>query len=221
MANRSTELTEPLYDYMLSISLREPQVMSDLRAETAKLPEGGMQIGPDQAQFMGMLVKLIGAKRALEVGTFTGYSALTVALALPEDGQLVACDVSDEWTSIGRRYWQKAGVAHKIDLRIAPALETLGKMAADRSQHNSFDFAFIDADKDNYDAYFEYAMQLVRPGGLITIDNIFRGGAVIDAKDLDAGTDAIRQLNAKLKHDERVEVAVVSIGDGLTLARKK
>jgi predicted O-methyltransferase YrrM len=219
--NRTVEITAPLYDYLLSVSVREPQVMRDLRAETAKLAEHGMQIGPDQAQFMSLLVKLSGAKRALEVGTFTGYSALTVALALPEDGQLVACDVSEEWTNIGRRYWQRAGVAHKIDLRIAPALETLGQLSTDSRWHNSFDFAFIDADKDNYGAYFEYCLKLVRPGGLITIDNVLRGGAVIDLSDQEAGTLAIRELNAKLYADERVDLCLVPIGDGLTLARKR
>jgi caffeoyl-CoA O-methyltransferase len=147
MANRTTAMTDPLYDYLLGVSVREPEVLGQLRAETAKLAEGGMQIGPDQGRFMSMLVKLIGAKRTLEVGTFTGYSALTVALALPEDGKVIACDVSEEWTSIGRRYWQQAGVAHKIDLRIGPGAETLAKIVADGSQQNSFDFAFIDADK--------------------------------------------------------------------------
>jgi predicted O-methyltransferase YrrM len=150
MANRTTVMTDPLYDYLVSRSVRETDAQRDLRAETANLAERGMQIGPDQGQFMGFLVKLIGAKRALEVGTFTGYSALTVAMALPEDGKLIACDVSEEWTSIGRRFWQRAGVAHKIDLRIAPGKETLAKLAADTSQLNSFDFAFIDADKTNY-----------------------------------------------------------------------
>lgn len=195
--------------------------MRDLRTETATLAEAGMQIGPEQAQFMSLLIKLIGAKRTLELGTFTGYSALTVALALPEDGQIVACDVSDEWTSIGRRYWEEAGVAHKIDLRIAPALETISKLSTDASQQNTFDFAFIDADKENYGAYFEHCMKLVRPGGLIAIDNVLRGGAVVDKSDQDAGTAEIRELNAKLAYDERVDVSLVPIGDGLTLVRKR
>lgn len=221
MTNRTVQLTDELYDYLVSVSVREPQTMRDLRAETAKLAEHGMQIGPEQAQFMSLLIKLIGAKRTLELGTFTGYSALTVALALPEDGQIVACDVSDEWTSIGRRYWEEAGVAHKIDLRIAPALETLSKMSADASQQDTFDFAFIDADKDNYGAYFEHCIRLVRPGGLIAIDNVLRGGAVVDKSDQKAGTVAIRELNAKLAYDERVDVSLVPIGDGLTLVRKR
>ncbi len=221
MTNRTVELTESLYDYMLSVSVREPEVLTELRAETAKLAESGMQIGPEQGQFMSLLVKLIGAKRTLEVGTFTGYSALTVALALPEDGQIIACDVSDEWTSIGRRYWQRAGIAHKIDLRIGPGNETLTKLVADHKQHNSFDFAFIDADKSNYGAYFEHCIKLVRPGGLIAVDNVLWGGAVVDAIDQKEDTVAIRELNAKLHKDERVDVSLVPIGDGLTLARKR
>jgi caffeoyl-CoA O-methyltransferase len=180
-----------------------------------------MQIGAEQGQFMSLLVRLIGAKRTLEVGTFTGYSALTVALALPADGQVIACDVSEEWTSIGRRYWQRAGVAHKIDLRIAPGNETLAKLVADHSQHNSFDFAFIDADKSNYGSYYEYCIQLVRPGGLIAVDNVLWSGGVIDPSDQRPDTLAIRALNAKLHDDERVDVSLVPIGDGLMLARKR
>jgi predicted O-methyltransferase YrrM len=193
MANRTTVMTDPLYDYLVSRSVRETDAQRDLRAETANLAERGMQIGPDQGQFMGFLVKLIGAKRALEVGTFTGYSALTVAMALPEDGKLIACDVSEEWTSIGRRYWQRASVDHKIDLRIAPGKETLAKLAADTSQLNSFDFAFIDADKTNYGAYYDYCIQLVRPGGLIAVDNVLWGGAVANGDDQQPETKAIRE----------------------------
>ena len=214
-------MTDPLYDYLLSVSVREPQVLRDLRAETAKLSEAGMQIGPDQGRFMSLLIKLIGAKRTLEVGTFTGYSALTVALALPEDGRVIACDVSEEWTSIGRRYWQQAGVAHKIELRIGPGAETLGKMAADASQHNTFDFAFIDADKSNYGTYYEQCLKLVRPGGLIAIDNVLWGGSVVDESDQKPDTVAIRELNVKLYTDERIDLSLVPIGDGLTLARKR
>jgi caffeoyl-CoA O-methyltransferase len=221
MANRTIKMTDPLYDYMLSVSVCEPEVLRDLRAETAKLAEAGMQIGAEQGQFMTLLVRLIGAKRTLEVGTFTGYSALTVALALPADGQVIACDVSEEWTSIGRRYWQRAGVAHKIDLRIAPGNETLAKLVADHSQHNSFDFAFIDADKSNYGSYYEYCIQLVRPGGLIAVDNVLWSGGVIDPSDQRPDTLAIRALNAKLHDDERVDVSLVPIGDGLMLARKR
>lgn len=221
MANKTVTMTDPLYDYLLAVSVREPQVLADLREETAKLSEAGMQIGPDQGQFMGMLVKLIGARRALEVGTFTGYSALSVALAMPDDGRVIACDVSEEWTNIGRRYWQQAGVAHKIDLRIGPGAATLAQLVADQSQHNNFDFAFIDADKGNYGHYFEHCMTLVRPGGLIAIDNVLWGGGVITESDQGPEVVAIRQLNAKLAQDERVEVSLVPIGDGLTLARKR
>jgi caffeoyl-CoA O-methyltransferase len=221
MANRTTVMTDPLYEYVLSVSVREPEVLRDLRAETAKLSEAGMQIGPDQGQFMSLLIKLIGAKRTLEVGTFTGYSALAVALALPPDGRVIACDVSEEWTSIGRRYWQRAGVAHKIDLRIAPGKETLAKLVADSSQLNSFDFVFIDADKTNYGAYYDYCIQLVRPGGLIAIDNVLWGGNIADPSDQKPDTVAIRELSARLYKDERVDVSLVPVGDGVMLARKR
>lgn len=221
MANRTITLTDPLHDYMLDVSLREPAVMGDLRKETAKLEERGMQMSPDQAQFMQMLVKLVGAKRALEVGTFTGYSALAVALALPEDGELVACDVSEEWTSIGKPFWARAGVAAKIDLRLGPAVDTLREMVGDPDQHASFDFAFIDADKTNYKHYYEAALKLVRPGGLITVDNVLWGGGVIDSSRRDESTLAIRELNRMIHADDRVDVSLVPIGDGVTLARKR
>jgi caffeoyl-CoA O-methyltransferase len=221
MANRTITLTDPLYEYLLDVSLREPKVMNDLRAETATLEAGGMQMSPDEAQFMGFLVKLLGVRRALEIGVFTGYSALSVALALPADGCLIACDVSEEWTQIARRHWQTAGVAHKIDLRLAPAVETLAAMAADPAQHNSFDFAFIDADKENYDHYYERCLQLVRPGGLIALDNVLWGGGVLDLARQDESTLAIRALNQKLHADDRVDLSLVPIGDGLTLARKR
>jgi caffeoyl-CoA O-methyltransferase len=180
-----------------------------------------MQMAPEQGQFLALLAKLIGARRAIEVGVFTGYSALAVALALPEDGRLLACDVSDEWTAIGRRYWQAAGVVHKIELRIAPAQETLAPLAADRRQHDSFDFAFIDADKNNYDAYYELCLQLVRPGGLIIVDNVLWNGAVIDPERQDEDTLAIRALNEKICSDSRVDLSLVPIGDGMTVARKR
>jgi len=221
MTNRTIVMTDPLYDYLLTASVRETDAQRDLRAETAKLAEGGMQIGPEQGQFMSLLIKLIGAKRALEIGTFTGYSALTVAMALPEDGQLIACDVSEEWTSIGRRYWQREGMAHKIDLRIAPGKETLAKLVADSSQLNSFDFAFIDADKTNYGAYYDYCMKLVRPGGLIAVDNVLWGGEVANSDDQKPDTVAIRELTAKIYQDNRVDVSLVPIGDGVMLARKR
>lgn len=221
MANRTITLTDPLHAYMLDVSLREPAVMGDLRVETAKLEERGMQMSPDQAQFMQMLVKLVGAKRALEVGTFTGYSALAVALALPADGELVACDVSEEWTSIGKPFWERAGVAAKIDLRLGPAVDTLKSMVDDSAHHDSFDFAFIDADKTNYRHYYEAALKLVRAGGLIAVDNVLWGGGVIDAERQDESTLAIRELNRTIHADDRVDVSLVPIGDGVTLARKR
>jgi caffeoyl-CoA O-methyltransferase len=205
----------------MGVSVREPQVMRDLRAATYTMEQRECQISPEQAQFIALLVKTIGAKRALEIGTFTGYSALAVAMALPDDGELVACDVSDEWTSVGRKYWEQAGVAHKIDLRLAPALDTLATLEADSAQRASFDYAFIDADKLNYDAYYEACLKLVRPGGLITLDNMLQGGRVSDARRQDDSVVAIRALNKKLHEDERVDVCLVPIGDGLTLARKR
>lgn len=179
-----------------------------------------MQIGPGQGQFLALLLKLLGARRVLEIGTFTGYSALWMALALPEDGKLIACDVSAAYTSIGRRSWQEAGVAHKIDLRIAPASETLRTLLAE-GQAGSFDLAFIDADKEGYAGYYEQCLQLVRPGGLIAIDNVLWGGAVADDAAQDADTQALRALNARLHVDERIDLSLLPIGDGLTLARKR
>jgi caffeoyl-CoA O-methyltransferase len=220
MANRTLDLTDRLYDYLLRVSVREPPVLAELRAETSKLPAAGMQIGPEQGQFMALLVELIGARRTLEVGTFTGYSALAVALALPSDGRVIACDVSEEYTRVARRYWAKAGVEHKIELRLGPALETLGALLASGGA-GSFDFAFIDADKNNYDGYYEQALQLLRPGGLIAIDNVLWGGAVVDPEKRDEDTLAIRALNEKLKGDDRVSLSLLPIGDGLTLARKR
>lgn len=219
-SGRSLGLSDDLYHYLLATSVREPDVLRRLREETALQDEGDMQIGPEQGQFMALLLKLIGARRVLELGTFTGYSALWMALALPADGRIIACDVSDEWTSIGRRYWQAAGVAQKIDLRIAPAAATLAALLAE-GQAGSFDFAFIDADKDGYDGYYEQCLQLVRSGGLIAIDNVLWGGAVADEEAQDAYTQALRVLNAKLHADERIDLSLLPIGDGLTLARKR
>jgi len=220
MANETIQLTDQLYDYLLSVSVREAEILAQLRAETAHLERSGMQMSPDTGQFLSLLVKLMGAKRTLEIGVFTGYSSLVVALALPKDGRLVACDVSDEWTAMARRYWQKAGVDHKIDLRLAPATQTLQTLL-EQKQQNSFDFAFIDADKTNYDTYYEQCLQLVRPGGLIGIDNVLWHGAVIDASQNDDSTQAIRALNEKLHADSRVDLSLVPIGDGVTLARKR
>ncbi|HSN01426.1 MAG TPA: class I SAM-dependent methyltransferase [Rudaea sp.] len=198
---------------------REDEVAARLREETAKLPQAGMQIGPDQAAFLALLVRAIDARRCIEIGTFTGMSALAVASALPDDGKLVCCDISVEWTSIARRYWSEAGVAGRIDLRLAPALDTLRDLAA--TQRGLFDFAFIDADKARYDAYYEACLELLRPGGLVALDNMLWSGRVVDAGVHDADTDAIRALNAKIHADRRVDTTLLTLGDGVMLARKR
>lgn len=210
----------PIRDYLLENSLREVEILAQLRQETAVHPNGGMQISPLQGQFMAQLVKLIGAKRTLEVGVFTGYSSLVVALALPADGQIIACDVSEEFTAVARRYWQQAGVADKIQLHLAPATDTLAQLLDD-GQANQFDFAFIDADKENYDSYYELCLQLVRPNGLIAIDNMLWSGRVADENDQSESTRAIRALNKKLHTDKRVDVSLLTIGDGVSLLRKR
>ena len=220
MAATSDFVSHDLLRYVRSVSVREPDLLRRLRDETAPLPNSIMQITPEQGQFMAFLVELIGAKQTLEIGVFTGYSALCVALALPADGRILACDVSDEYTRIARRYWAEAGVANKIDLRLAPALETLDPLLADR-RPNSFDFAFIDADKGNYDNYYERVLQLVRPGGLIAIDNVFQMGHALDPEPVDGDIEAIRALNRKLHTDSRVSLSMLTISDGLTLARKR
>ena len=220
VTRRTNCLPEELYAYLLDVSLREPPVMRRLREETASLEKANMQIGPDQGQFMALLVELMGARNALEVGTFTGYSALAVALALPDDGRLVACDVSEEWTDIGRRYWEEAGVAHKIDLRVGPAVETLDGLLAEGCAR-TFDFAFIDADKEGYDVYYERALELMRTGGLIALDNTLGEGKVVDPAATDVDTNAIRAINSKLAGDERVTLSLLPVGDGLTLVRKR
>lgn len=220
MSNKTLDLSDRLYDYLLSISLRESDILQQLRQETAQHPMSQMQIAPEQGQFMGLLIQLMNARKTLEVGVFTGYSALTVALALPPDGQLIACDVSEEYTAIARRYWDLAGVTNKIDLRIAPALETLDHLLA--SGHaGTFDFAFIDADKSNYLHYYERSLQLVRSGGLIAIDNVLWSGRVADPHETDSRTTAIRNFNQMLYHDQRVNLSLVPIADGLTLALKR
>jgi len=220
MSKKTLGLDNQLYDYLLSASLREPEILRHLRQETADHPRALMQIAPEQGQFMALLIQLIGATKTLEIGVFTGYSSLCVALALPPTGKIVACDVSEEYTAIARRYWQKAGVTDKIDLRLAPALETLDQLLAS-GQAETFDFAFIDADKENYDHYYERSLQLVRPGGLIAIDNVLWFGQVADPQVQDNNTLALRALNDKLHHDERVTLSLVPIGDGLTLALKR
>ena len=213
-------IPENIYSYLASVSVREPAVLRRLREETASHPRATMQITPDQGQFMALLMQLMGARRTLEVGVFTGYSSLAVALALPADGQIVACDVSDEYTSIARRYWKEAGVEHMIDLRLRPALETLRRLVAGGGG-GTFDFAFIDADKANYEGYYESALELLRPGGLIMIDNVLWSGRVADPAENDPDTAAIRALNEKLHADSRVTLSMLSIGDGVTLALKR
>jgi predicted O-methyltransferase YrrM len=213
-------LPDAVEQYVASEMAPETPILRALRDETAALPQGGMQIGADQGAFMALLVRTIQARRCLEIGTFTGYSALVVASALPADGTLVACDVNEEWTRIGRRYWGQAGVADRIDLRLGPALETLAVLERDEGA-DSFDFAFIDADKSGYDAYYEACLRLVRPGGLIAIDNTLWEGAVVDASVHDADTDAIRAINLKIRDDRRVDAVLLTIGDGLTLARRR
>lgn len=209
MTNQTLGLEKKLYDYLQSVSLREPEILTQLRQETAQHPMGRMQIAPEQGQFIALLLQLMGAKKTLEVGVFTGYSSLVVALALPPEGKVVACDVSEEYTTIARRYWQQAGVADKIDLHIAPALETLERLLA-AGQAGTFDFAFIDADKSNYDGYYSLSLQLVRPGGLIAIDNVLWSGRVADPQVQDNRTKKMRALNHKLHQDLRVTLSLVS-----------
>ena len=221
MSSHTIDLTDALHEYLVRQGLRESEAARGLRAETLAATRWHvMQISPEQGAFMALLVRLLGARRAVEVGTFTGYSALVVAEALPADGRLVACDVSEEWAAIGRPFWERAGVAHKIDLRLRPAVETLDALLAD-GQSGAFDFAFIDADKANYDAYYERCLRLLRPGGVVGIDNVLWGGRVADAAVTDQDTAAIRALNAKVRDDARVHATMLPIGDGFTLALKK
>jgi predicted O-methyltransferase YrrM len=213
-------LPDAVERYLATDIARETPIQKRLRAETAKLPDAGMQIGADQGALLALLVRLTGARRAVEIGTFTGYSALAVASALPPDGLLVCCDVSDEWTSIARKHWREAGVADRIDLRLAPALQTLDALLREHGE-GSFDFAFIDADKTNYDAYYETCLRLIRPGGLIALDNMLWSGRVAEASVNDATTSALRALNAKIRDDARVDASLLSVGDGVMLARKR
>ncbi|HEY8922142.1 MAG TPA: class I SAM-dependent methyltransferase [Candidatus Limnocylindria bacterium] len=218
MSKGSIGLSDELNAYLIAVGAREPEVLGRLREETAAMPQAGMQIAVEQGALLSMLVKLLNARRILEIGTFTGYSSTAMALALPPDGRIVCCDVSKEFTDVARRTWAAAGVEDRVDLRLAPALETLeGLLATDGA--GSFDLAFIDADKTNYRGYVEGALLLVRQGGLIAIDNVLWSGRIIDPEDTDEDTQAIRDLNADLAMDERVDIAMVPIADGLTLLR--
>ena len=220
MSNRTISLDEELYDYMLKVSLREPDVLRRLRDETAALPNRSMQIAPEQGQFMAMLVRLMNAQRILEIGTFTGYSALCMALALPPRGRIVTCDMNPEWTAVARRYWTEASVEDRITLRLGPAMTTLEALLAE-GEGQRFDVVFIDADKENYSGYFERALALIRSGGLIIVDNVLWSGRVLDPAKQDLDTVAIRAFNTKVHDDERVSLSLVPIGDGLTLAMKR
>ena len=219
MSNKTLALNDTLYQYLIEHSLREHPVLAILREETLQHPDVRMQIAPEQGQFMALLVKLIGAKQCLEIGTFTGYSALAVALALPEHGKLITCDINKEVTEIAQRFWTMAGQHHKIQLELAPALETLKNISV--THMRKIDFAFIDADKTNYDSYYEYTLPLMQHGGLIAFDNVLWNGRVADPSINDPDTKAIRALNKKLLSDTRVDISMVPIGDGVLLARKK
>ncbi len=220
MTNRSIPLTDSLYDYLVDVSLREPPVLRALRDETLRMSQHSMQIAPEQGQFMALLARLAGARQCIEVGVFTGYSSLVTALALPDDGRIVACDVSEEWTAIARRHWRAAGVEHKIDLRLAPARETLDAMLA-AGEQGCYDLAFVDADKTGYLVYYERCLALLRPGGLALFDNTLWDGRVADPEVGDDDTVALRHFNERLHRDERIDLSLVPIGDGLTLARKR
>jgi predicted O-methyltransferase YrrM len=219
MSSDTIELNQKLRDYLLDVSVKEPKVLINLREETSRLDEFQMQISPEQGSFLSFLISLINAKITLDIGVFTGYSALVVALELPQDGYVTACDTSEEWTDIAQKYWKMAKVEDKINLHIAPAMETLDKLLADGYQEK-YDFSFIDADKINYQHYFERSLSLVRKGGLIAIDNVLWGGRVLDKHDTEPATRAIRKFNKKLYQDQRVSISMIPIGDGLTLARK-
>jgi len=222
MSDTTLNLTPALYAWLKENSLREPETLRQLRTETGKRFSDvmQMQISPEQGQFMRLLIEVLGARKTLDIGTFTGYSALSVALSLPDDGRIIACDVSTEWTDLAMTFWKKAGVADKIDLRLAPAMETLDGLIK-ANEENTFDFSFIDADKENYSEYYEKSLALLRKGGLIAIDNVLWGGKVANLGVRDSDTVAIRELDLKIHHDERVTISMLPIGDGLTLARKR
>jgi predicted O-methyltransferase YrrM len=220
MSDITLRLTPKLYAYLQNNSLREPEVLQKLREQTHKMSMSQMQISPEQGQFMALLIKLMQAKKTLDIGVFTGYSALSVALALPDDGKVIGCDINAEWTKIARRFWEEAGVANKIDLRLAPAAETL-QMLLDKGETNTYDFAFIDADKANYPVYYEKSLKLLRQGGLIVIDNVLWSGKVADPTINDRDTMVLRELNAALVKDDRVTLTMLPVGDGLTLVLKR
>jgi len=221
MSNTALGLTDEVADYLRSVAVREPDVLARLREETQSGVRAAiMQITPEQGAFMAMLVRMIGAKKTLEVGVYTGYSSLSVALALPEDGRITACYTNEEWTAIAQRYWKEAGVEHKIDLHLRPAVETLDELIANGAS-GTYDFSFIDADKTGYDAYYERSLTLLRPGGMIGIDNVLWSGQVVDQADTSESTAAIRAINRKVHGDQRIDVCMLPIGDGLTLARKR
>ncbi len=218
--SRGPFFPEDISNYLLSVSLREPPILRRLREETAGQPQAQFQIPPEHGQFMALVIQMLGARRTLEVGVFTGYSSLAVALALPPDGRIVACDISEEYTAIARRFWREAGVDHMIDLRIRPAMETLTGLLSD-GQGGRFDFAFIDADKSSYEGYYECALELLRPGGLIMVDNVLWSGRVIDPSDQTGDTVALRAFNKKRLADSRVSLSMIPLGDGVTLALKR
>jgi len=220
MSSSTLQLNEKVHDYLLGHSLRESTACQQLREETRPMKMGMMQVSPEQGQFMAFLVELTGTRKAVEVGTFTGYSALCVAQALPEEGMLVCCDVSEEWTAVGKKYWEQAGVSDRIDLRIGPAVDTL-KVMRDAGEEGTFDFGFIDADKANYQSYYEHVIALLRTGGLLLIDNVLWGGSVANPDKTDEDTEAIRALNTFVHHDDRVSLSMLPVGDGLTLALKR
>ena len=220
MTDRRLLVTDDIHRYLVEHSVREPDVLARLRAATASLPLAQMQIGPEQGQLLALLAKLVGAKRCIEVGVFTGYSSLAVALALPEDGRILACDVSEEWTAVARRFWREAGVEHKIELKLQPAVRTLEERLA-AGEAGRYDFAFVDADKPAYDSYYELLLKLLRPGGLMALDNTLWSGAVLNPEEREPNTVALRALNDKLHRDERIDLSLLPVGDGVTLARKR
>jgi predicted O-methyltransferase YrrM len=220
MSTKTFTLSDSLHEYLLRVSVREPEILRRLRQETAALPDATMQISPEQGRLMSLLIKATGARHALEIGVFTGYSSICVAQALPRDGSLIACDRNEKWVGIARRYWKEAGVDNKIELRLGPALETLEALIAEGKQEG-FDFIFIDADKENYAHYYERSLVLIRKGGLIAVDNVLWSGRVANPDENDKSTVAIREFNEMLYRDARIELSVIPIGDGLTLALKK